>query len=551
MTIEQMKNTTFPKVSFDDWKDAAVRTLKDKPFEQLITPTYEGIDLQPLYTAAHLQNTLNYSEAISHAKQDADWLIAQGANSNSATEFLHKTKAQFERGNEMLVYVATSTPWTWSDLELQELATLLTIHPFYFSVNDSSDEILGVFEQFTEQELLTLNGYLKGVSKPYLKSLLSTNIIHDIGGTAVHELAYALIALSKQAEKQSDFTNKVAIQFAIDTNFFMEISKLRAFRVLWKAFSKAYDVKQTSIPMFVETSLRSYSKLDPTVNLLRAGNATFSAVLGGADIITVHPHDVLTGSSSSSERIARNVQLVIRQETMVNKIIDPSAGSYYIETLTTDLVRQSWELFLQVIEMNSEEQTDYLMGLARETQTNRAQVLANRKAALIGTNMYANPVDEIPSIVAQETTERLAIPFEKLRKHFADNPMKSAVVSFGVLKDVKPRADFVQGFLQAGGLNPEMSPVFTTTSDAWHWVKSNQIDYVVIAAKDQVVTELLSEFLNQADKQTIIDVAGKFTEEQQWRDLGLNDTVFVGQDLIEKMNQLVHVKKEGERGHEA
>jgi methylmalonyl-CoA mutase len=117
-----------------------------------------------------------------------------------------------------------------------------------------------------------------------------------------------------------------------------------------------------------------------------------------------------------------------------------------------------------------------------------------------------------------------------------------------VLKEVKPRADFVQGFLQAGGLNPEMSPVFTKADEAWHWVKSNQVNYVVVAAKDEVTKEILPLFLQLTDKQTIIDVAGKFAEEKQWHEIGLNSTIYAGQDLIEKMHQLIEVKKEGVQG---
>jgi len=548
MTIEQMKNTTFPKASFDEWKDAAVRTLKDKPFEQLITPTFEGIDLQPLYTSEHLHNTLNYSEIVSHAKKDANWQIAQATTSNSASEFLYKSKAQLERGNEVIVYVAPTPSWTWSDEELKELASLLNVHPFYLSLSTTDDEIIGVFELFSKQQQMELNGYINGFSSNSLKTMISTNDIHHSGGTAVHELTFALVKLLKLADKQSDFTSKVAVQFAVDTNFFMEISKLRAFRVLWKAFSTAYDVEPSAIQVLAETSLRSYSKLDPTVNLLRAGNATFSAVLGGADMITVQPHDVLTGSSPSSERIARNVQLVIREETMVNKMIDVAAGSYYVESLTADLVRQSWDLFLQVVEMSPEQQESYLMELAHDVQASRIQVLARRKTSLIGTNMYANPDDLVSASVSNESTERLAIPFEQLRKHFEENPMKAAVVSFGVLKEVKPRADFVQGFLQAGGLNPEMSPVFTKADEAWHWVKSNQVDYVVVAAKDEVTKEILPLFLQLTDNQIIIDVAGKFAEEKQWHEIGLNSTIYAGKDLIEKMHQLIEVKKEGVQG---
>ena len=102
------------------------------------------------------------------------------------------------------------------------------------------------------------------------------------------------------------------------------------------------------VPIIATTSLRSYSKLDPYVNVLRAGNETFAAVLGGADVITVHPHNIVTGPTSSSIRMARNIQLVIKEETHADKVIDPAGGSYFIETLTSELVEKAWTLFLEI-----------------------------------------------------------------------------------------------------------------------------------------------------------------------------------------------------------
>lgn len=552
MTIEQMKKTTFPKANFENWQEEAVRTLKGKPYEQLITPTFEGIDLQPLYTAEHLQKTLNHSAVISHSKNQANWLIAQTTKANSASEFLHKAKEQLSLGNDMIVYKGASSSWSWTANELEQLAEMLTNHPFHLSIKANDDQIMQVFDGMTEHQINELVGYVDGhVPAHSLNTVLTTSATHYAGGTAVHELAYALLALSKQAEKQPDLT-KVAVQFEIDTNFFMEIAKLRAFRVLWKAFSSAYKQNENAISVFANTSMRSYSKLDSTVNLLRAGNAAFSAVLGGADIISVVPHDELTGSSPTSERIARNVQLVIREETMVNKMIDPSAGSYYVESLTAELVHQAWDLFLKTLEMEQSEQEDYLLSLARDVQSSRTQTIAKRKASLIGTNVYANPTDAVLTSHSDDEIERLAVPFEQLRNYFSEQPLQTAVVSFGILKDVKPRADFVQGFLHAGGLNPVMSPVFVDAQAAWHWVKSNQMEYVVFAAKDEITNEILPQFLKVADPSTtIIDVAGRHAAENQWREQGLNGSIFAGQDVIAKMQQLIDVKKNGGHGNEA
>ncbi len=547
MTIKKMKTIKFAKASYDDWKVEVVHSLKGKSFDQLITPTFEGIQLQPLYTEEHLNKSLNYSEMISSAKQDSKWMIAQPAVATSAHEFLQKTVDQLSRGNDMIVYLASTSSFNWNSEELSQLKDLIKKHPFYFSIENENDSILGVFSLLSKEDLHGVTGYVKGVSLPSINMLVSTSEIHYAGGTAIHELTGALLSFAKIAENTPDFSSSLAVQFSVDTNFFMEIAKLRAFRVLWKAFISAYSLGETNIPLFADTSLRSYSKLDDTVNLLRAGNAAFSAVLGGADALMVYPHDVLTGSTVTSERIARNVQLVIREETMISKFIDPSSGSYYIESLTSDLVRESWALFIKIQSMKETSRENYLMDLVNEVHIKRKTAISTRKASLIGTNMYANPSDIVRRVVLNEDVDRLAVPFENLREKFQTNSLKSAVVSFGLLKEVKPRADFVQGFLQAGGLDPLMSPVFEKVEDAWHWLKENEIAYAVIAAKDGLTKEIMPSLLELKPNEMFLDVAGKFEEETTWKDLGLNGSIYAGQDIIAKMQELVHWNEAG--GH--
>lgn len=547
MTISKMKTIQFPKASYDDWKVEAVHSLKGKSFDQLTTPTFEGIQLQPLYTEEHLNKSLNYTEIISSAKQDSKWMVAQPTIATSAHEFLQKTVDQLSRGNDMIVYLASTSSFEWSSAELNQLKDLIKKHPFYFSIENENDSILGVFSLLSKEERQIVTGYVKGVSITSVNMLISTSEVHYAGGTAIHELTDALLSFAKIAENTPDFSTSLAVQFSIDTNFFMEIAKLRAFRVLWKAFLSAYEIDETNIPLFAETSLRSYSKLDETVNLLRAGNAAFSAVIGGADALMVYPHDVLTGSTLTSERIARNVQLVIREETMISKFIDPSSGSYYIESLTSDLVRESWALFIKIQSMEEASRGNYLMDLVLEVHSKRKTALSTRKASLIGTNMYANPSDIVSPSVMNEDVDRLAVAFENLREKFQHNALKSAVVSFGLLKEVKPRADFVQGFLQAGGLDPLMSPVFEKVEDAWHWLKKNEIAYAVVAAKDGLTMEIMPSLLKFKSNAMFLDVAGKFEEETIWKESGLNGSIFAGQDIIAKMQELVQWNEAG--GH--
>src|SRR5699024_6614259 len=109
-------------------------------------------------------------------------------------------------------------------------------------------------------------------------------------------LALALSLMVKASESHQDFddfTQQVAVRFAIDTDFFMEIAKLRAFRVLWQTFLRAYETEDIHIPVLAETSLRTFTRFDAYNNMLRAGNETLAAVFGGADVFTVHPHLML------------------------------------------------------------------------------------------------------------------------------------------------------------------------------------------------------------------------------------------------------------------
>src|SRR5699024_12428440 len=129
------------------------------------------------------------------------------------------------------------------------------------------------------------------------------------------------------------FESQVIVRFAVDTEFFLEISKLRAFRILWQTFAENYDYKgYSSVPIHSETSLRSFSKLDEYVNLIRDGNEALAAVIGGTYMLTVHPHTIVTGTKAQSRRYARHAQMQLKEETYLDAVIDDPGGSYCFDT---------------------------------------------------------------------------------------------------------------------------------------------------------------------------------------------------------------------------
>src|SRR5690625_2700101 len=124
------------------------------------------------------------------------------------------------------------------------------------------------------------------------------------------------------------FLNELVLSYILYSHSFLQ------------TFAENYDYKgYSSVPIHSETSLRSFSKLDEYVNLIRAGNEALAAVIGGTDMLTVHPHNILTGTNAQSRRYARNAQIVLKEETYIDDVIDHSGGSYFVETLTNEYIR--------------------------------------------------------------------------------------------------------------------------------------------------------------------------------------------------------------------
>ncbi len=541
MTIHIMKSTTFDQVDFDQWKDEAVRSLKGKPLESLMTKTLEGIDLQPLYTRD------SFIEGVRVTKQQTGWIIAQQTHATTAQQFVTELKNSLDRGNDAIVYDGTQ-PLDWDKSSLHEIAQLMSDYPIFITNTKQDDSFMKAFTFVDEANRAAVKGAIT-VSEWALPegftnvrtSGADTWTAHHNGADAVTELALALAQAAQYAEKHATFTHFAKdffVRFAVDTHFFMEIAKFRAFRVLWQAFGAAYgETDAPSIPLLATTSLRSYSKLDPYVNLLRAGNETFAAVLGGADVMTVHPHDILTGPSESSVRFARNIQLVMREETHVDKVIDPAGGSYFIETLTAELVDKAWALF---IEMEATGGYDAFMASGRLATLldQRRNVVAEGKQSLIGTNVYADvAATEFADWSGIAVEGRLAEPFEDLRLIFSKGQPRTVLLTFGALKDYKPRADFVAGFLATGGIQCEWSPAFEDTQAAKAWLADEQVDYAIVCATPDMTKTVMETLLEGWSENILLDVAGKYEPAlaQQWLDAGLNGFLFTGQNKVDKL----------------
>ncbi len=232
---------------------------------------------------------------------------------------------------------------------------------------------------------------------------VNTTVYHHSGANAVQELAFALATGVEYIRQMLDrglnieaIASHMRFTFAIGSNFFMEIAKLRAARSLWSQAVRAFGGSENAQKMTIHacSSLLNKTKLDPYVNMLRTTVETFAGAVGGSDSMQVAPFDApIRGSDEFSRRIARNQQLILQAESNVNHVADPAGGAWYVEMLTDWLAHAAWEKFQEIeadgwmfAALKSRVLYNEVTAIAEKRQTN----VDRRKDVLVGTNMYAN-----------------------------------------------------------------------------------------------------------------------------------------------------------------
>ncbi len=547
-----MKAIAFANASDEMWESAAKNSLRGRPFESLTTKLIEGMKVQPLYTdktSINKEERQLMQQIIQHSKVHSSWRIIQPTYATDARSFIVKAAESLKNGNEAIYYDGRCGI-EWDEENLKELAKLVTQkYPLCVQHINDNDSFLNLFHVIDKSERHKVRGpilhgssYLPDDYINVRNTPISTVDIHHEGADIVTELAISLAIASKIITNGDlpieKFPKHALFHFAIDTHFFPEIAKLRAFRILWHTFASAYHHPSVKVPVYAETSLRTYSKLDPNVNMLRAGNEAFSAVLGGVDMITVNPHTILTKVTEASERYARNVQLILKEEMMADYVKDVASGSYYIDTLTKKFADEAWELFLQIESFGGYEKyvsSGRLAGRINEIYQEQMSNVAKRDKILVGTNQYANPSDETPLIDTFIKNERrLSIPYEEYWQYFDKESIKVVILLFGLLKEVKPRADFVTSFLASAGIKATWSPTFASVNEGMEWMKGNQFDYGIICTPVGETANTVQQFDDQITRNLWLDVAGNEIEVSKWASLNISGNFIQGMNQLEK-----------------
>lgn len=230
---------------------------------------------------------------------------------------------------------------------------------------------------------------------------------NNAGANAVQELAIVIataVEYLNQLEERNlnaeTVSDSIRFTFGIGPNYFMEVAKLRAARVIWSKVLEQFNVAEKKRKMFIhaKTALNNQTVYDPYVNMLRTTTEAFSAVVGGVDSLHTNPfNESFSLPDQFSRRIARNTQIILNEESNLSRLIDPAGGSYFIEKLTDDLIKEAWNLFKE-IENNGgiieALKSGMVQSLISETTSLRTKDIAKRKSVIVGVNMYANLMEE-------------------------------------------------------------------------------------------------------------------------------------------------------------
>jgi methylmalonyl-CoA mutase len=235
----------------------------------------------------------------------------------------------------------------------------------------------------------------------------------NAGSDIVSELAFGLsmgneymVQLTERGISSDLAASKISFSFGTGSNYFFEIAKIRAARLLWSLVVSAYKPekdKSSVMEIHCITSRWNKTIYDPFVNLLRTQTEAMSAVLGGTDSLTVDPFDIVFRESDEfSERIARNQQLLLKEEAYFDKTADPAGGSWYIEKLTRMIAQYAWELFVEIEEKGgflSSLKSGLIQKLIKESAKIRTSDVAMKREILLGTNQYPDVNETISSSV--------------------------------------------------------------------------------------------------------------------------------------------------------
>jgi methylmalonyl-CoA mutase len=614
----------FAPVTTEKWMEKVTADLKGADFEKkLVWKTNEGFKVKPFYRMEDLKE-LKTTEALpgefpylrGTKKDNNEWLVRQeirvetpeaanakaldilnkGVDSLSFSINAKELSAQFiETLLKDIVADCIELNFTTCQGHVVELANLLAD---YFAKKGYDPKKLQGSIGFDYMDKMLTRGKEKGDMVEIAKALIEAtkslpkyrvlNVtaldLNNAGSYIYQELGYALAwgneYLSKLTEaglEPAVVAKKIKFNFGISSNYFMEIAKFRAARMLWANIVAAYAPKCTGdcknqgaddecrcaakMRIHAETSTFNLTLFDAHVNLLRTQTEAMSAALAGVDSMTVTPFDkTYEAPDDFSERLARNQQLLLKEESHFDKVIDPAAGSYYIENLTVSIAKQAWELFLAVQEQGgfyAALKAGTVQAAVNESNKARHKSVAQRREVLLGTNQYPNfnekadgkqPVekscccgggDSCEKSVDTLIFDRAASEFEALRleTEASGKRPKAFMLTIGNLAMRQARAQYSCNFLACAGYEVIDNLGFETVEAGVDAAVKAGADIVVICSSDEEYAEYAIPAFKALNGRAMFIVAGNPECAEELKAAGIENFIHVRVNVLDTLRE--------------
>ena len=597
--------TEFPPVPTEKWEEVITADLKGADYERkLVWKTGEGFNVRPYYRAENLEGIKFLGSQAgefpyvrgTHAHNR--WRVHQTVSVVCPKEANAEALKILNAGVDSLGFCIASADFSAADLDMLLKDICIPAVEITFCGEKMANVAELVLAKVEKEGIAKEDVRIAFCIDPLVKGLSSkgdfcspngekciariVELIHktkeykhvrivtvagqtfgNSGSTIVEELAFTLSAGHDYLVRLTDAgldvdaaARKLRFSFSVSSNYFMEIAKFRAARMLWANIVKGYGPAKNcacKMQIHAETSRWNQTVYDPYVNMLRGTTEAMSATIAGVHSLEVMPFDAsFENPTEFSKRIARNVELLLKNESHFDQVVDPAGGSYYVENLTQSIAAEAWKLFLEIEEEGGYTEA-YKAGLIVErikaSAAAKDKNIATRRQTLLGANQYPNFTEVAGKEITAESVTRKqaegnvlvpyrgAMAFEEMRLQVdrSGKEPKAFMLTCGNLGMARARSQFSCNFFACAGIKVIDNTYFKSIEEGAKAALESKAQIVVVCASDDDYAEAAPKVKELLGGKAILVVAGAPACAPELEAQGITNFINVKSNVLETL----------------
>ena len=566
--------TEFPPVPTEKWEEVITADLKGADYERkLVWKTGEGFNVRPYYRAENLEGIKFLGSQAgefpyvrgTHAHNR--WRVHQTVSVVCPKEANAEALKILNAGVDSLGFCIASADFSAADLDMLLKDICIPAVEITFCGEKMANVAELVLAKVEKEGIAKEDVRIAFCIDPLVKHVRIVTVagqtFGNSGSTIVEELAFTLSAGHDYLVRLTDAgldvdaaARKLRFSFSVSSNYFMEIAKFRAARMLWANIVKGYGPAKNcacKMQIHAETSRWNQTVYDPYVNMLRGTTEAMSATIAGVHSLEVMPFDAsFENPTEFSKRIARNVELLLKNESHFDQVVDPAGGSYYVENLTQSIAAEAWKLFLEIEEKGGYTAA-YKAGFIKERIAASAAAkdknIATRRQTLLGANQYPNFTEVAGKEITAESVTRKqaegnvlvpyrgAMAFEEMRLQVdrSGKEPKAFMLTCGNLGMARARSQFSCNFFACAGIKVIDNTYFKSIEEGAKAALESKAQIVVVCASDDDYAEAAPKVKELLGGKAILVVAGAPACAPELEAQGITNFINVKSNVLETL----------------